>query len=106
VVERAKLFNIIGGYFSIVRLKKYKVYILFSDLHKKTYVGFSEDSERRLQEHNSGKVASTEKYKPWRIVYEEEIDNYSQARRRELYYKSGAGRRKIKSIFDELKIHS
>jgi len=84
---------------------KYKIYILFSDAFRKTYVGFSENPLERLETHNSGAVASTKKYRPWRIVFQEEIDGYKEARKRELYYKSGAGRRKIKSIFDNLGIN-
>ena len=85
---------------------KYRIYILYSIAFKKTYVGFSEDPLERLQTHNSGAVSSTRKYKPWKIVFEEEVDGYKEARKRELYYKSGAGRRKIKSIFDSLGINN
>ena len=37
---------------------------------------------------------------------EEEVEGYKEAQKRELYYKSGAGRRKIKSIFDSLGINN
>jgi len=40
---------------------KYKIYILFSDAFRKTYVGFSENPLERLETHNSGAVASTKK---------------------------------------------
>lgn len=83
----------------------YKVYILFSEAHLKTYVGFSQDTIKRLETHNLGKVKSTKNFRPWKIVYEEEALSYKEARKLELYYKSGAGRRKIKVIFDELKIN-
>jgi putative endonuclease len=85
---------------------KYKIYILYSDQHKKTYVGFSEDISKRLEKHNAGKVTSTKNFRPWRIVFEEEVDDYKDARKRELYYKSAAGRRKIKAIFDDLGINN
>ncbi len=81
---------------------KYKIYILFSDTYRKTYVGFSENTIARLEKHNSGAVTSTKKFRPWRIVFEEDVNDYKEARKRELYYKSGAGRRKIKAIFDQL----
>ena len=83
----------------------YKIYILYSDKFRKTYVGFSEAPIQRLESHNTGKVLSTKKYRPWRIVFEEEAKDYISARKRELYYKSGAGRRKIKAIFDGLGIN-
>jgi putative endonuclease len=80
----------------------YKVYILFSENFKRTYVGFSEEPIERLKAHNSGKVKATARYKPWKIVYEEVVEGYKEVRKRELYYKSGAGRKKIKSIFANL----
>jgi putative endonuclease len=83
----------------------YKIYILFSETYRRTYVGFSKDTLKRLETHNSGKVMSTKKFKPWRIVYEEVVESYEEARKREIYYKSGAGRRKIKAIFDDLGIN-
>ena len=83
----------------------YKIYILFSDIYRKTYVGFSENPLERMEKHNSGQVASTKKFRPWRIVYEESVENYEEVRNRERYYKSGAGRRKIKAIFDDLGIN-
>ncbi len=51
--------------------------------------------------HNSGKVFSTKKFVPWEIIYSEKIGSYSDARRREKYFKSSAGRRKMKELFDE-----
>jgi putative endonuclease len=59
----------------------------------------------RLEAHNAGKVTSTRKFRPWRVVFQEGVEEYNDARKRELYYKTGAGRRKIKSIFDELGIN-
>ena len=82
----------------------WKVYILYSERFKKTYVGCSADTHQRLLTHNSGKVVSTKKFRPWRIIFEEATENYINARGREKYYKSGAGRRKMKIIFDELGI--
>ena len=55
--------------------------------------------------HNDGKVVSTKKYRPWEIVYEEKFDDHKEVRRREKYFKSGAGRRKMKLIFDDLGIN-
>ncbi len=76
------------------------VYILFSRLAKRTYVGFSEDIERRFDEHNEGKVKATVPYIPWEILFIEQTTTVAIAKRREKYWKSGAGRRKIKEMFD------
>ena len=80
----------------------WNIYILYSERFKKSYVGCSEDIEARLNSHNSGKVASTKRFIPWRIIYSEEVGTYLEVRKREKYFKSGAGRRKMKIIFDEL----
>ena len=81
---------------------KYWVYILRSLAYDKTYVGFTNNLERRLSEHNSGKTIYTSKYKPWKIIYKEEAVDRTNAREREKYYKSAAGRRKLKSILNNL----
>lgn len=80
------------------------VYILYSKEHQKSYVGCTGDLAERLKTHNKGKVASTKRYIPWEMVHIEELNSYAEARKREKYYKSGAGRKKMKVIFVELNI--
>ncbi|MEW6194660.1 MAG: GIY-YIG nuclease family protein [Bacteroidota bacterium] len=41
----------------------YTVYILLSEKDHKRYIGFTDNLERRLSEHNSGLVKSTKKQK-------------------------------------------
>jgi len=79
---------------------KYIVYVLKSLVSKKSYVGFTNNLGRRLKEHNEGKGSFTKKYKPRKVVYFEELENYVEARRREKYLKSASGRRLVlKSLF-------
>ena len=59
------------------------------------YVGMSEDVRRRLKEHNAGRVKSTKSGRPWTILLEERVGGRKDARTRERYWKSGAGRRSI-----------
>ena len=66
----------------------------------KTYVRMTNDIERRLKEHNSGKSIYTKKYISWKLVYEEELTNRNEAREKEKYFKSASGRRRIKSILN------
>lgn len=72
------------------------VYILKSLNSPKTYVGSTTDVARRLEEHNSGKHTFTKRYSPWVVVYKEQIASLTDARTREKYLKSAAGRRFIK----------
>ena len=70
-----------------------KVYVLVSKKNNSQYVGMSEDPERRLSEHNRGKVKSTKAKILWVKVHEESHENRILAREREKYLKSAAGRR-------------
>lgn len=63
------------------------VYMLKSLKNGKYYVGISEDIIRRLKEHNSGKLKTTLKNKPYIIVFKKEYDNYETARKHEIWLK-------------------
>ncbi|MBO0321918.1 GIY-YIG nuclease family protein [Muricauda sp. CAU 1633] len=69
------------------------VYVLYSREFKKYYVGFSADIDRRLKEHNNGKTQSTKAFIPWEMVHKESFETLTEARRREKYLKSAAGRK-------------
>ena len=56
------------------------------------YVGMSSSVERRLKEHNSGYTRSTRSRRPFELVYVERCDSRLEARKREKFLKSGAGR--------------
>lgn len=77
----------------------YQVYILYSLRDRRTYTGYAKDSEARLKEHNAGRVDATKNRRPLQIIYTEDCDSLADAKRRELYWKSGAGRRKLKEFF-------
>ena len=76
----------------------YYIYILRSIVVKKSYIGYTNNVEKRLLEHNSGKSIYTRKYRPWRIIYVEDFLNETDAILREKYLKSRAGRKKMKEI--------
>ncbi len=78
----------------------YQVYILKSLQSSWTYVGYSEDAKFRLTEHNSGKVEATRNRRPLQIIFVEKLETLAEAKKRELYWKSGGGRRKLKKYFD------
>lgn len=79
-------------------MNRFYVYILKSKIREITYVGFTNNIDRRVREHNLGKSKFTRIYKPWEIVYTEEFSSEEEAIRREKYFKSAAGRRFIKKI--------
>ena len=65
------------------RVLMFYVYILQSESTGRFYVGYSESPERRLLEHNIGKVKSTRNYRPWIKIYQEEFSTEVEAVRRE-----------------------
>ena len=77
------------------------VYILLSKKLRKTYTGSTPDLDRRLKEHNSGKNTFTRRHAPWELFYKEEYPTLVEARKREKYLKSCAGRNFIKKLFNE-----
>lgn len=83
------------------RTLMYYLYILVNLKGSKTYVGITDDIDRRIKDHNEGKSKFTSTFGPWKLMYSEEIESYNKARKRERYFKSGAGRKKIKQIINQ-----
>ena len=54
----------------------YTVYLLKSKTKRKSYVGITNNIDRRLKEHNSGKHLYTKRYLPWEIIYQEEFKTF------------------------------
>ena len=55
------------------------------------YVGLSDDLKQRLKEHNAGKSAHTNKFKPWELVSYVAFSNRTKAVQFEPYLKQGSG---------------
>ncbi len=70
------------------------VYVIQSAKDNKFYTGITNDIERRLKEHNSGKKStpSTSGRGPFKLVYFEQYETRKEARERERFLKSGSGR--------------
>jgi len=76
------------------------VYILKSLLVEKTYVGSTNNLARRLAEHNADKSTFTKTFVPWELIYQEECNSLQSARKREKYFKTAAGRKVLKKLFE------
>ena len=76
----------------------YTVYVLFSPLHKRTYVGQTQDVTSRLTRHNAGKVRSTKAYRPWLIFHQECFQLRAEAMKREEWFKGSTGRKHIAQL--------
>jgi putative endonuclease len=76
----------------------YFVYILCSITSGKSYVGFTNNVERRLQEHNYTESSGfTLRYRPWTLIRTEEYSTKLEAMAREKFLKTGKGRDEIKN---------
>jgi putative endonuclease len=69
------------------------IYVLHSASDYGLYIGYSADLRRRLAEHQTGAARATSHRGPWRLIYYEAYLDEADARGREEYLKSGAGRR-------------
>ena len=76
----------------------YYIYVPISLKTGKPYVGFTDNIQRRLQEHNSGNSRYTKTRGPWKLIYSEKRKTLSEAERREKFFKTGDGRRVLKDI--------
>ena len=79
----------------------YFVYALWSVAHDKIYVGFSENPDQRLLEHNQGKSSYTKSYRSWERFYLEKVNSRREALKKEIYLKSGWGRKKLKQELEK-----
>lgn len=77
--------------------KMFYTYVLHSDSDGRLYIGWTNDLDRRLLEHNLGKTPSTQSRRPLRLVYYEACLDKEKAIAREKYFKTGFGRRFLKS---------
>ena len=67
------------------------VYILKSNKDNKLYIGQTNNFEKRILRHNSGKVTATRNRRPFILVYKEEYRSRAEAIQREKYLKSLKG---------------
>ncbi|MDQ7778805.1 MAG: GIY-YIG nuclease family protein [Planctomycetota bacterium] len=75
------------------------VYVLEGN-DNRLYVGSTRQLQERLESHKMGRVRSTKGRRPVRLVHQEEYDTYTEARRRELYLKTGTGRNWLSRILE------
>ena len=79
---------------------EFTVYILYSALKNKFYVGFTADIVSRLIRHNQKSKGFTGSVNDWDLVYTEKYDSKIEAQNREIQIKSWKSSIKIKSLID------
>ncbi|MES2618416.1 MAG: GIY-YIG nuclease family protein [Bacteroidota bacterium] len=73
----------------------YCVYVLFSERDHLLYIGFTKNLENRLNNHHSGGTTSTKNRRPLNLIFSEFYLFEEDARNRELYFKTSAGKRAL-----------
>ncbi len=68
-------------------------YVLQTQADGENYVGFTTDLRKRVEEHRHSRVFSTQHRLPIDLIYYEACLNQNDAKQREKYLKSTAGRR-------------
>jgi len=72
------------------------LYILQSVESGKKYIGITNDLERRLHEHRSGRTKGGQLTAPFILIHTEKFSDYPSARTKEKFFKSGQGREWMK----------
>lgn len=75
-------------------------YVLQSLRDGSLYIGFTSDLKKRFESHNLGRNKATKPRIPYKIIFYEAMLNKIDAKKREIYLKSGWGIRSIKKILD------
>ncbi len=78
------------------------VYVIQSEKDGWTYTGRTNDVERRLNDHNRGKMKSTSCHLPFKLIHTEEFSSRSEAMIREKFLKSGKGREVRKELIKQI----
>ncbi len=81
----------------------YTIYWIINENFTKTYIGFTNDIKLRIHYHKSNKVRTSENFGKFRIFALEKVNALEDARNREKYWKSCAGRKKLKIYFKKIK---
>ncbi len=56
----------------------YDVYILLNETKTRTYTGVANDVNRRLKDHNAGRIKSSRPYRPYKIIH---IESFATLKR-------------------------
>jgi putative endonuclease len=76
-------------------------YIIESEKNGMWYYGYSENIERRLIGHNTGKNKSTKHKGPWKIIFKRDFDSKLLAARFELELKGLKSKEYVRRAFKE-----
>jgi putative endonuclease len=76
----------------------YYVYAISSLSRTYVYVGLTINRDRRIDDHQKGYNKTTRAYRSFKVILVEKYKTRQEARKREKYLKSGAGKEYLKKI--------
>jgi putative endonuclease len=80
----------------------FTVYVLYSKIYNKIYIGFTSNLAERLKSHNELATKGwTVRFRPWQIIYTEEFLEKSGAMKKEKELKSAKGREFIWAMIEK-----
>ena len=74
------------------------VYAIKSIHRNYIYVGLTDNLVRRFDQHQKGLNKTTAPYRPFELIYKEVFPTRPEARKREIYLKSGIGKEFLKKL--------
>ncbi len=77
---------------------QYFAYIIKSERDNKNYIGSTSDVKKRLTWHNAGKNTSTKCRTPFRLIYQKEFGDKSEALAYEMWLKKQKGGLRVKEL--------
>ena len=80
---------------------KHYIYIIFSNILDKFYIGVTKNLEDRLQKHNSHHKGYTGKANDWKLMHFEEYYTKIEALKREKELKSWKSRKRLKELISK-----
>ena len=72
------------------------MYVLYSKIAKKFYIGYTTDIERRFKEHIAGKTHTTCRFPDLNLMFYECFISKQDAMRRERYFKTTKGKKVLR----------
>ncbi|OGK11648.1 hypothetical protein A2954_01510 [Candidatus Roizmanbacteria bacterium RIFCSPLOWO2_01_FULL_37_12] len=79
----------------------YYTYIIQSQKNNSLYIGYTTNLPKRLKVHNLGLSQSTKPFIPYKLIFYEAFLNRIDAKSREIYLKSGYGRKTINKLLNK-----
>lgn len=79
----------------------YCVYVLFSLKDKLLYIGYTTNLQKRFSDHNKGYSEATSPRRPFILLFCEYYLSMKDAKRREEYFKTTAGKKALKIMMRE-----